>query len=341
MAETGPQQQGGEMSPEIIMQMAFSHAPARILSSAVQLDLFSHLAGGKQTAQEIAQAAGASARGVRMLLDALVGFQLLKRAGERYELTPLSAKYLVRESPDYLASLMETNHLWEAWGQLTEVVRTGKPLQRLETEVAAERFFTILVRSLHVSNREPARRAALALGAGTTHKGMQVVDVACGSGVWGIAVAEADSSARVTAQDFAGMLDETRKYLQRHGVEERFDFLPGDLKLTNFGENRFDLALLGNIVHSEGEASSRDLFRRLFRALKPGGRIAIVDMIPNDERTGPPFPLIFAVNMLLNTEEGGTYTLAEYTDWLNDAGFARVETADIGSHSPLVIGIKD
>jgi ubiquinone/menaquinone biosynthesis C-methylase UbiE len=340
MAETGPQQ-GGAMSAEIIMQMAFSHAPARILSSAVQLGLFSQMAEGKQTAQEIASAAGASERGVRMLLDALVGFQLLDRTGERYELTPLSAKHLVRESPDYLASLMETNHMWEAWGQLTEVVRTGKPLHNLETQGMAEKFFPILVRSLHVSNREPARRAALALGAGETHKGMQVIDVACGSGVWGIAIAEADSSARVTAQDFAGMLDETRKYLQRHGVEERFDFLPGDLKLTDFGENRFDLALLGNIVHSEGEASSRDLFRRLFRALKPGGRIAIVDMIPNDERTGPPFPLIFAVNMLINTEEGGTYTLAEYTNWLKDAGFARVETAEIGSHSPLVIGIKD
>jgi ubiquinone/menaquinone biosynthesis C-methylase UbiE len=340
MAETGPQQ-GGGMGPEVIMQMSFSHAPARILSSAVQLGLFSHLAEGKQTAREIASAAGASERGVRMLLDALAGFQLLKKTGERYELTPLSAEYLVRDSPNYLANLMETDHLWEAWGHLTEVVRKGKPLRQLETQGAAEQFFPILVRSLHVANREPARRTAEVLGAGTTHKGMQVIDVACGSGVWGIGIAEADSSARVTAQDFAGMLEETRLYLKRHGVEERFDFLPGDLKETDFGEGLYDLALLGNIVHSEGEASSRDLFRRLFRALKPGGRIVIVDMIPNDERTGPPFPLIFAVNMLLNTEEGGTYTLAEYTAWLSDAGFARVETAEIGSHSPLVIGIKE
>ena len=78
----------------------------------------------------------------------------------------------------------------------------------------------------------------------------------------------------------------------------------------------------------------------MFRALRPGGRIAIVDMIPNDSRTGPMFPLIFALNMLANTESGDTYSLAEYRQWLTEAGFARVSTFDIGSHSPLIVGHK-
>src|SRR5947209_20423306 len=104
---------------------------------------------------------------------------------------------------------------------------------------------------------------------------MSVIDIACGSGIWGIAVAEADKEARITAQDFPGLFETTRAYLKRHGVEDRYDFLPGDLKEVDFGENRYDLALLGNIVHSEGEASSQDLFKRLYRALKPGGRMVI------------------------------------------------------------------
>jgi ubiquinone/menaquinone biosynthesis C-methylase UbiE len=164
--------------------------------------------------------------------------------------------------------------------------------------------------------------------------------VACGSGVWGIAVAEADPTARVTMQDFPGVLNHTRKYVQRHKVADRCDYLAGDLKKADFGSERYDVALLGNIVHSEGEASSRDLFRRLHRALRPQGRLVVIDMVPNDERTGPPVPLLFALNMLVNTAEGDTYTLAEYTHWLKEAGFARIETADIGSHSPLVTGIK-
>jgi ubiquinone/menaquinone biosynthesis C-methylase UbiE len=164
--------------------------------------------------------------------------------------------------------------------------------------------------------------------------------VACGSGVWGIAVAEADAAARLTLQDYPAVLKHTRRHLRQHGVEGRSDFLPGDLKQVDFGAGRYDVALLGTIVHSEGERSSRDLFRRLHRALKPGGQLAVVDMFPNDEPTGPVFALVFALNMLVNTQEGGTYTLAEYIRWLTEAGFPRVIRADIGLHSLLVIGGK-
>lgn len=340
-AEPIRQEEKAATSPETLMQMAFSFGPARVLATALQLRVFSHIEKGNERAEAVAQAAGASVRGMRYLLDALVGFQLLSKTGDRYALVPVSAQFLVQDKPDYIGGIMESERWFESWTHLTETVRTGRPPHRVETQEMAEQFFPLLVRSLHVSNREPARRTAQALGAGTSQKGLRVVDVACGSGIWGIAIAEADPEARITAQDFPGMFETTREYLKRHGLEDRYDFLPGDLKDADFGADRFDVALLGNIVHSEGERSSRDLFRRIHRALKSGGRIVIVDMIPNDERTGPPFPLLFALNMLLHTEEGGTYTLAEYTDWLKDAGFRRVETADIGSHSPIIIGYKD
>ena len=340
MSETMRQPEAG-MTPEPLMNLFFSMVPSRVLMSAVQLQVFSRISAGKRTAAEIAEAAGASERGMRMLLDALVALALLAKQNERYELTPLAAEYLVRESPNYMGAMLENDGMWEPWTYLPEVVRTGRPPRRIEAEEVAAEFFPALVAGLHVMSREPARRMAAALAAGTTHRGLRALDVACGSGVWGIAIAEADAEARVTAQDFPVMLDVTRHYLQQHGVAERYDFLPGNLKEVDFGAEAYDVALLGNIVHSEGERSSRDLFRRLHRALRPGGRVVIIDMIPNDERTGPPFPIFFALNMLLNTEEGGTYTLAEYTEWLNDAGFQRVETVDVGSHSPLIIGIKE
>ena len=256
--------------PAALMQIHFSFAPSIAMSTGVKLGVFTHIAAGKNTAAEVAREAHATERGVRMLLDTLTAFELLRKVHDTYELTPPAAEYLVRGKPNYMGAMLEHgDEVFAPWLHLADVVRTGKPPHRVEDQKTAEEFFPQLVRSLHVVNREPARRTAEVLGAGTSHKGMRVLDVACGSGVWGIALAEADREARVTAQDYPGIFATTREYVQRHGVEQQYEFLPGDLKTVDFGEARYDVALLGNIVHSEGERSSRELFRRVRRASSP------------------------------------------------------------------------
>ncbi len=158
-------------SPETLQQMTFSFVPSRVLCAGMQLGVFAHIADGNTTAQEIARVAEASERGMRMLLDALVACQLLTKLDGQYDLTPLAARYLVRGRPEYMGSMLEYDPLWEAWGHLTEVVRTGKPFHRVDERERAETFFPHLVRTLHITNREPARRAAHALGAGKSSPG--------------------------------------------------------------------------------------------------------------------------------------------------------------------------
>lgn len=323
------------VDPSGLMQISMGMMAPRTVATAVQLDLFSRIADGHDTVGDLARAVPASERGVRMLADGLCALGLLGKADGRYRLSPASRTYLVRSSPEYIGAIMETDHLWDAWGRLPAVVRTGHAVQAVEKQDVAEAFFPVLIRTLHVLNREPARRLAAALGAGVRYSGLRVLDVAAGSGVWGIAIAEADAAARVTAQDFPGVLASTREFAERHGVAGRFEYLAGDLKVVEYGSERFDLAILGNIVHSEGEVSSRRLFGRLHEALAPGGRIAIVDMLPAEDRTGPPPAVLFALNMLVNTERGDTFTLSQYRAWLGEAGFTGVETADIGLQSSL------
>lgn len=326
--------------PERLLQMHLSMAGERVLAASVQLNVFSHVANGKRTAPEIASAAQASERGMRMLLDALVGFGLLSKTEGLYALGPEAARYLVRESPEYMGAILEGDHLWSAWSHLVDAIRSGKPVRSATNQAEAEKFFPVLVRTLHISNSEPARRLASVLASPGAERGLRVLDIGCGSAVWSIAVAKADSLARVTAFDYEKVLDTTREFVAREGVGKQFDFLAGDLRTFEFQPAGYDLVILGNIVHGESPKASRDLFARIHRALSGGGRLAIIDMLPNDERTGPPFPLFFALNMLVNTDEGSTYTLAEYRAWLTATGFAEVETADVGLHSPAIVATK-
>jgi SAM-dependent methyltransferase len=326
--------------PERLQQMHFSFAAERVLAASIQLDVFSHLAAGKKTVEEVASAAAASPRGMRMLLDALVGFDLLTKKDGRYEPSPDAARYLVRESPDYMGAILEDDQLWNAWSHLADAVRTGKPTHSADQQAVGDDFFPVLIRTLHITNREPARRLAAKLVSPDAKRGLRILDIGSGSAVWSIAIAKLDAEARVTAFDSATVLDSTRRFVADDGLTAGFQFVPGDLRVAEFSPAAYDLALLGNIVHGENDVTARDLFARIFRSLAPGGRVAIIDMVPNDDRTGPPFPLLFALNMLVNTDEGATYTLGEYRAWLSAAGFSQVDTIDISSHSPVIVATK-
>jgi len=325
---------------EYLQRLAISHFATRILVSGVQIGVFEAVGDEGKTAIEIAEATTTSVRGIRMLLDCLVSFHLLKKSHQRYCPTPLSSRYLRKSSPEYMGYLWEDDSILEQWNHLNDAIRTGRPLRKRGTPAQEAAAFAGLARSLYVVNWKPAQKAAQILVAESSPAGMQVFDVACGSGVWGIALAQTDAQSRIFAQDFPEILEITKGYVKHHNVEQQFTYLPGDLRIVDFGDGRFDLAILGNIVHSEGERFSRELLLRVHRSLKEAGRIAIIDIIPDEERTGPQSSLIIALAMLLDTEEGDLFTLSEYTRWLEEAGFAGIHTADIGSHSPMIIAFK-
>ena len=206
-------------SEQMIMQLGMSFIPSRVLAVALQFEFFSHIGSGRETASEIAAAARASERGTAMLLDALVGLELLAKKDGRYSLTKVSDRFLRKESDDYIGAMQEFDAMWMDWTKLADAVRTGNPIGHVETQNEAEAFFPTLIKSLHIMNREPARAAARVLGAGGARKGLRVLDVACGSGVWSVAIAEADREAKLTAQDFPAVLEHTQTYLKRHEID--------------------------------------------------------------------------------------------------------------------------
>jgi ubiquinone/menaquinone biosynthesis C-methylase UbiE len=168
---------------------------------------------------------------------------------------------------------------------------------------------------------------------------VRVLDLAAGSGVWGIGLAQRSPQVSVTAVDWPGVLDITRKMTARFGVSGRFTFVAGDLEAADFGRGH-NIATLGHILHSEGESRSRALLKKTFEALAPGGTIAVQEFLVNDTRTGPPNGLIFAVNMLVATDEGDTWSFNEIASWLKEAGFENPRTIDSPGPSPLILATR-
>jgi predicted O-methyltransferase YrrM len=328
------------LTPERILQLAWGFAPTLIIQAAVQHRLFDHLAESPRTLAELASATGASARGLKAILNALVGLQLLSRSGDRYQLEPESAAFLVSTKPAYHGGFFKhMSHLLERWLELKDVVQTGRPISHQKESSEAPEFFAGFVESLFPLAYAAAQKLGQHLQLAGAKSPLSVLDIGAGSGVWGIALAQQSPLVTVRAVDWPRVLEVTEKIARRCGVADRLTLAPGDLLEADFGTGH-KVATIGHILHGEGPERNQQLLRRTFQALAPGGTVAIAEFLPNEERTGPPGSLLFAVNMLVNTEAGDTYTFGEISSWLKEAGFVDPRLLDVPSVSPLVLATR-
>jgi SAM-dependent methyltransferase len=329
-------------TPERIMQMAWGYVPPLVLEAAIRHRVFDVLDSGAKTVAETANATGASERGLAAIMNALVGLNFLaKDSHSRYSLTPESAAFLVSTRPGFQGGLIRhcSEHLIPRWLHLNEVVATGNPVSAVNQELSGGEFFHDFVLDIFPMSYPAAQFLARDRNFGTSGDPVQVLDLAAGSGVWGIALAQSSPRVRVTAVDWPEVIPVTKKSVERFGLADRFSFVEGDLHDADFGSGH-QLATLGHILHSEGEALSRKLLKKTFQALAGGGTIAVQEFLVNQERTGPLNGLFFAVNMLVNTQNGATWSVEEIGEWLREAGFKDVRTIPSPGPSPLILATK-
>ncbi len=215
-------------------------------------------------------------------------------------------------------------------------MRTGRAAQQINLEQDGVPFFLKFVEDIFPIHYPAAQRLAEVLGISKVTAPISVLDLAAGSGVWSVALAQQSPHVRVTAVDWPGVIPTTRKVTARLGVADRFQFVAGDLLEASFGSGHA-IATAGHILHSEGEARSRLLLKKAFDALAPDGTIAIAEILVDANRTSPLPALIFALNMLVNSEHGNTFSLGEISAWLSDAGFENVRTVEAPGLAPLII----
>lgn len=323
------------------MQFAWGYVPPLMMEAAIRNRVFDSLDAAPLTLDELASATGASTRGLTALCNGLVSIGLLAKEGDRYALTPESSAFLVSTKPAYQGGFIRhiSTQLIRPWLQLTDIVTSGRPAQAVNTEDTGTKFFSEFVNDIFPMSYPATQALAGALGLPAATGPVRVLDIGAGSGVWGIGLAHSSPHVTVTAVDWAGMIPTTRGTVARHGLTERFTFVEGDLDSADFGSGQ-NVCTIGHIFHSEGVERSRMLIKRVFDALAPGGTIAVAEFLVNPDRTGPPVGTFFALNMLVNTEVGDTWSFEEIAGWLTEAGFTNTRQIEAPGPSPLILATK-
>jgi hypothetical protein len=328
------------VTPERIMQFAWGYVPPLVLEAAIRHHVFDTLDAGPKTIAEVHAATGASERGLTAIMNVLVGLGFLAKDGQgSYSLTPESAAFLVSTKPSFQGGMIRhcSEHLIPRWLNLNEVVATGLPVAAVNQQDTGSDFFQNFVNDIFPMSYPAAQ--TLAQHISPNGQPFRVLDLAAGSGVWGIALARSSEQVHVTAFDWPGVIPVTQKTVARFGLANRFSYIEGDLQEADFGSG-YNLATLGHILHSEGIERSRALLAKTFAALASGGTIAIAEFLVNSDRTGPVGSLFFAVNMLVNTDTGDTYSFEEISGWLTEAGFINPRTLESPGPSPLILATK-
>ena len=321
-----------ENGPEKILKMAQGFMESRILLSAAELNLFTLLSKTPLTAKEINDNINGNMRALTTLLDAVAALGLLQKKDGTYFCEPDVAKYLSDDSPmTVLPMVQHASSGWTRWARLTDIVE-GAPVPNLIQEFSTHEI-KAFIGAMHSIGEPMARRIVANVNPGDARS---LLDVGGGSGTYTIAFLRAVPELKATIFDLPPVIEMARTRLDRAGLPDRVQLVGGDY-LQNELPGGHDLALLSAIIHSNSPEQNLDLYQKIFRALVPGGRLLIRDHVMSPDRIRPGNGALFAINMLVATPGGGTYTYDEISSELTEAGFVNIRILLEGEHMDTVV----
>jgi (2Fe-2S) ferredoxin len=316
--------------PDDLLGVVRGFRESRIVLTGLELDVFTAVGSGA-TAEAVARARKADSRGMTLLLNALAALSLLTKRDGVFALAPVATRFLAAGSKDDARDALKHNlSLWRRWSTLTDAVRAGHAVAARE---GGESWTVPFIAAMH---RNAATRAPLVVEAVGGDGIRRMLDVGGGSGAYSIAFALANPGLESTILDLATVVPIAEGHVREAGLTERVHTRVGDLRRDDLGTG-YDLVLVSAICHMLGPDENRDLFARARKALVSGGRVVVQDFIVDDSGTSPAQAALFALNMLVGTESGGTWSEAEYAAWLHEAGFADVRRVPLAGPSDLVI----
>lgn len=320
---------------ESLLELGRSYQAAAVFAAAADLELFDAVAKRPRSMAELARALGADTRGMAVLLDALAALGLLKKRAGRYALAPGLGRWLTADGEGSILPMAQHQaNCMRNWVQLARVVQTGRPADRTPSVRGGAGDHEAFIGAMHSISAPAADSVVAAL---EPFRFTHLLDVGGASGTWTMALLRKRPSARATLFDLPDVIPMARRRLKADGFLKRVTLVAGDYNRDELPPGA-DLVWVSAIVHQNSREENRALFGRVFRALEPGGVIAIRDIVMETDRTQPVAGALFAVNMLVATEGGGTFTFDELRKDLESAGFvqAKVIREDEGMNAIVV-----
>jgi hypothetical protein len=306
---------------------------ARILMTAAELDVFSLLLDAPKTSLQVSRELPSDLRATEALLNALVGLGLLVKAEGAFGIKPGLERALSSSTPEtVLPVIRHMAQLWNSWGHLTEIVRTGQVRRSVEALERDQKGVSAFIGAMHTIGLGLAGGVVARLDL-SGHRNL--IDVGGGSGVYTIAVLRAAPEMRATIFDRPLVIDLARQKLAEEGLTDRVALAEGDFYVDVLPGGH-DLALLSAIIHQNGPEQNVELYRKVFDALVSGGVVAIRDFVMSEDHTEPADGASFAINMLVNTPGGSTYSFGDISRDLEAAGFVDAELVHRGEMDSLV-----
>ncbi len=307
--------------PELL-QLSGGYWSTCALHAGVRLELFTHLESRPETAAETARLCRTDPRGTEMLLDALVSLGLLEKRGNRYLDTPFAAKTLAKDSPSYLGHIiMHHHHLMSGWSRLHEAVASGAPLRSSFSAGERESF---LMGMFNLASLLAPRIA----GAIDLSGRRRLLDLGGGPGTYAVHFCRRNPDLFAVVFDLPTSREFAEGVIGRFDLAGRIEFAPGDFHVDPL-PNGCDVAWLSHILHSDGPQKCASLLARAVASLEEGGLLLVQEFILDDTKDGPPFPALFALNMLVGTTEGRSYSGAELQGMMAAAGLTEIRRLEI------------
>jgi precorrin-6B methylase 2 len=324
------------MNPNSIREFVSSFQKSRILLSGFELDIFTNLDAAGSSAKQIAKTLNLNEHACDRLLNALVSLGFLLKQDQLFFNTEDSYSFLSKNSPNYMGGLMHSNHLWNTWSNLSQVVRSGKSAHPAEINERGDDWLYAFISAMH---DRAIKQAPLQLAKIDVSEINSVLDIGGGSGAYSMEFVSIKPEIEATVFDLPNVVPITQKFIEKEGFSTRIKTYTGDYTTDDL-PNGYDMVFLSAIIHSNSLEVNQDLIKKCFKSLNNKGKIVIQDWIMNNDRTQPTSGAIFAINMLVGTEAGDCFTELEVTDMLTAAGFSNISRLEFESGLSQVIAQK-